>query len=69
MIVYGYPLLGSLTAAGLAYAAGLGDLAAAGSALAGIATGLLLARLRLAKARCLRDFTPVVAERLHVAAD
>jgi positive regulator of sigma E activity len=69
MIVYGYPLLGALIAAGAAYAAGLGDLAAAVSALTGIAAGFSVARFRLSRARCLRDFTPVVAERLGTVAD
>lgn len=65
LIVYGAPLSGAVIAALIAYAAGLGDLHAALAALAGIVSGLLLARARLRKAGCLRRFTPTVVE--HIA--
>jgi sigma-E factor negative regulatory protein RseC len=68
VIVYGYPLLGALVAAGFAYTAVLGDVAAALAALAGLVGGFLVARWRLKSARCLREFTPVVIERLAARA-
>jgi len=63
-IVYGYPLSGAVSAAVAAHAAGLGDIAAALVALCGLVAGVLLARVQLRNAGCLRDFTPVVVERL-----
>ena len=69
IIVYGYPLAGAVTAAFGAYLLGLGDIAAALAALLGLLTGMLIARGRLQNAQCLRDFTPVVIERLSVASD
>jgi sigma-E factor negative regulatory protein RseC len=63
VIVYGYPLLGALTAAGFAYVVGLDDVAAALAALAGLVGGYLVAKWRLKAACCLREFTPVVVER------
>ncbi len=62
VIVYGYPLLGALAAAGFAYALGLNDVAAALAALAGLVGGFLVAKWRLKSARCLREFTPVIVE-------
>ena len=64
-VVYGYPLLAAVAAAAAAFGMGFGDGAAAGTALAGIAVGFGMARLRLAQARCLRDFTPTVVEKLQ----
>jgi len=63
-IVYGYPLLGALTAAGIAYLAQWGDVAAALATLAGLVSGFMVAKWRLKSAACLREFTPVVVERL-----
>lgn len=63
-VVYGYPMLGAVAGAAIAWQSDLGDLAAALAALAGIAAGLVLARIRLAATTCLRDFTPVVVARL-----
>jgi len=66
MIVYGLPLSGAVLGAALAYFSGLGELHAAMAALGGIFAGLTVARLRLQRATCLRQFTPTVVERLPV---
>lgn len=63
-IVYGLPLAGALTGAGIAWASGAGDAGAALAACAGIAAGIGAGRLRLRRADCLRRFTPVVTARL-----
>jgi positive regulator of sigma E activity len=67
VIVYGYPLLGAVLAALLALKLEMGDAAGAVAALAGLFSGMLIARIRLGKTRCLRDFTPVIVERLMPA--
>ena len=64
VIVYGYPLLGAVLAAIVAMKFGMGDGTGAVAALAGLVSGMLIARIRLRKTRCLRDFTPVIVERL-----
>ncbi|MGI9236697.1 MAG: SoxR reducing system RseC family protein [Woeseiaceae bacterium] len=64
LIVYGTPLFGAVVGALAAYAIGLGDLHAVLAAMAGIVSGLLLARTRLRKSGCLRRFTPTVVERI-----
>lgn len=69
IIVYGYPLAAAILAALLALGLGLGDLAAAACALVGIGAGVLLARLRLRNAGCLRRLTPLVVEKLDRVAD
>ena len=61
IIVYGCPLLAAVAAAGLAYALNLGDVASASIALGGLLAGILLAKWRLKSARCLQQFTPIVA--------
>ena len=66
LIVYGLPLGFAVVAAVLAYVAGLSDLSADVAALAGVAGGLLVARLQLRKSGCLREFTPTVVERIPV---
>ena len=63
MLVYGLPLCGAVLAAAAAYGLGLGDGTAAVTALAGIAAGFVLARLRLQNVRCLRQFVPTVTGR------
>jgi len=68
-IVYGIPLIGAVAGAAGAWWAGLGDLGAAFSALAGVGVGILAGRLRLAKTGCLQAFTPVVTARLAGAGD
>ena len=67
ILVYGYPLAGAVLAAICAYAAGLSDLLAAAAALLGLAAGMLLARARLRNERCLRDFMPMVVQKLPTA--
>jgi sigma-E factor negative regulatory protein RseC len=67
--VYGLPLLVAVVAALIAFGLGLGDLVAALFTLLGVVVGLLLARIRLRTARCLRRFTPVVVEKLQPAVD
>ncbi len=69
IVVYGYPLLGAVLAASLAFAADAGDVAGAAAALIGLCAGLLFARLRLRNTRCLRDFIPIVVEKLAVSSD
>lgn len=66
MIVYGLPLSGAVLGAALAYLAGLGELFAATAALGGIFAGLMVARMRLRRSGCLREFTPTIVERLPV---
>ena len=63
-VVYGYPMLGAVAGAAVAWQGNLGDLAAALAALAGIGAGFAVAKIRLAATGCLREFTPVVVERL-----
>jgi sigma-E factor negative regulatory protein RseC len=65
IIVYGYPLIAALLAASVAYGLGLNDIAAAAAALLGLASGISIARVRLKSAKCLREFTPTVVERLR----
>jgi sigma-E factor negative regulatory protein RseC len=69
VIVYGYPLLGGVLAAIVAVLLGLGDLAAAFAALAGLGAGILLARIRVRSGHCLQEFTPVIVARLSSATD
>lgn len=64
VIVYGYPLAGALLATIIARGSGIGDAASAAAALAGLVAGVLMAKLRLGKNQCLREFTPIVVERL-----
>lgn len=67
LIVYGWPLSGAVAAALIAYGAGLGDAYAALAAIAGLSTGLVLARRQLKSPRCLRRFTPMVVEQTGTA--
>ncbi len=67
MLVYGMPLFGAVLAATVAYGLGLGDVGAALTALAGIAIGFYLARLKLQDSRCLRQFVPTVTGRAPVS--
>lgn len=69
LIVYGLPLTGAIVASAAAWQLGASDPAAAAMALVGACVGLLIGRLRLRRARCLRDFTPMVTERLALADD
>ena len=57
-IVYGLPLAAAAFGAALAYLPGFGDPAAALAAVAGLAAGLGMAKLRLRG--CLKNFTPEV---------
>jgi sigma-E factor negative regulatory protein RseC len=63
-IVYGIPLVTAALAAALAWVAGLADGLAALAGLVGVLAGIVIARWRLQRRRCLRRFTPVVTERL-----
>lgn len=63
-IVYGLPLAGAVTGAGVAWGWGAGDAWAVLAACAGAAVGIAVGRLRLRRADCLRRFTPVVTARL-----
>lgn len=63
-IVYGWPLLGAATAALTARVFDLGDAGAAIAALAGIAVGAILVRIRLGHRDCLTRFVPTVVDRI-----
>jgi sigma-E factor negative regulatory protein RseC len=65
LIVYGMPLSGAITAAGLAYLAQLGDSIAALAALAGLLIGLFVGRWFLSRGECLENFVPYVEKRLQ----
>ena len=69
LIVYGLPLAGAIAASAVAHLLGARDPAAVAMVLVGAGLGLLIGRLRLRQARCLRDFTPMVTERLGLAGD
>ena len=64
LIVYGIPLFGAVTAAGLAYLLQLGDSAAAVAAVLGLGFGLLVGRWRLSRSECIENFVPYVEKRL-----
>lgn len=67
VIVYGYPLAGAVLGAlvALAIVGQKGnDVAAAASALSGLAIGFVVAKVKLRNRRCLREFTPIVLQRL-----
>ncbi len=59
-IVYGWPLLGAVLGAAIAYGRSVGDAGTALAALAGLSAGLLLGRWRLRQTSCLRQFVPRV---------
>lgn len=64
-VVYGSPLAGAVTGAGIAFLTGAGDPGAALMALTGLVVGMLLGRARLRRDQCLRRFTPtIVANKL-----
>jgi len=69
LIVYGLPLTGAIVASAAAWLLGASEPAAVAMALVGAGLGLLIGRLRLRQARCLREFTPTVTERLALAGD
>ena len=69
VLVYGYPLLGGVLAALAALRFELGDVAAALSALTGLIAGMAIAKNQLRSSQCLREFTPVVIERLSPVRD
>ena len=60
LLVYGLPLVGACIAAATAYAASLGDAAAAMAALLGLSGGLAIGHWRLRQADCLQRFVPSV---------
>ncbi len=64
MIVYGWPLLGASLATLLAKVIDLTDAGAALAALAGIAVGAILVRIRLGHRDCLTRFVPTVVGRV-----
>jgi positive regulator of sigma E activity len=65
LIVYGMPLFGAITAAGLAYLLQLGDSVAAVAALTGLAIGLLAGRWLLSRGECIENFVPYIEKRLQ----
>ncbi|HNP34631.1 MAG TPA: SoxR reducing system RseC family protein [Woeseiaceae bacterium] len=56
VLAYGWPLFGALLGVGLARLFAPGDAAAALAALSGLVIGILVARSRLARGRCLEQF-------------
>lgn len=64
VIVYGYPLCGAVLAAILAFGVEAGDAGGAIAALVGLVGGILAARIRLQSNQCLRDFMPMIVNRL-----
>ncbi len=68
IIVYGWPMLGAIIGAALAYGFSFGDAAAALAALIGLGAGLIVSRWRLRQRSCLRRFVPVVERRVAVSA-
>ena len=58
--MYGWPLLGAVAGALLAFLGDFDDSGAAVSALAGMAIGVALARVRLGHKDCLSRFSPTV---------
>jgi sigma-E factor negative regulatory protein RseC len=69
VIVYGYPLAGAVSAATIALGMGLDDGYGAIAALTGLGTGIAVAKLRLSKVQCLRDFTPTVVDKASLLAN
>ena len=63
-IVYGWPLLGAAGGALLAQLGHFGDGGSAVAALAGLAAGAVLVRLRLGHRDCLTRFVPTVIDRI-----
>lgn len=61
--VYGAPLLGVLIMTGLAYLADWSDWQGAAAGGFGVLAGVAISRYRLQRARCLRQFTPVITRR------
>jgi sigma-E factor negative regulatory protein RseC len=69
IVVYGYPLAGAILATIAAFAAELNDANAVLAVLLGLVVGILVARTRLGKAHCLRNFTPMIVDKLPQALD
>ncbi|NNF40467.1 MAG: SoxR reducing system RseC family protein [Woeseiaceae bacterium] len=67
LLVYGVPLCGALVGAAVAAVLGLAERAAVMTALGGLFVGLVVARLWLRRAGCLRQFRPRIVERLSVS--
>lgn len=63
-IVYGIPLGGALVAAGIAYVAGMTDGWSLLAIIAGLVLGGYIGRRRLRGSDCLRQFTPIITQRL-----
>lgn len=64
LLVYGVPLAGAVVGAILAWRMNLGDIGAAGIAIAGLAAGLVAARWRLRRSACLAQYEPVITSRV-----
>ncbi len=69
VLVYGYPLSGAVLAALVALMLGFGDVAAAVAALLGLLAGFLVARIQLRNTGCLKEFTPIIVDKLVVPED
>lgn len=64
LIVYGYPLVAALIAAGIAFSFALSDLGALLLVAIGAASGYWLARIALRGQQCVAMFVPVISEKL-----
>jgi len=66
-LVYGTPLAAALIASAGAYLTRLPDIYAAVAALVGAGVGVAIARSRLRKTTCLRQFMPIIVARVPAA--
>lgn len=64
LIMYGVPLFTAVSAVLAAHLAGFGELFAVLASVAGLATGMLIARFQLRNTGCLRRFRPTVVARI-----
>lgn len=62
--LYGAPLAGALVAAGIAYVAEMTDSRSLLAIVVGLVLGGYIGRRRLHRNECLRNFTPVITQRL-----
>ncbi|MDH3620747.1 MAG: SoxR reducing system RseC family protein [Gammaproteobacteria bacterium] len=67
LVVYGLPLTGLLLMVGIAYLFGWSDWIAVLAAGTGIVLGAFIGRRHLARSNCLRQFTPLITQRLSGA--
>jgi len=64
LILYGVPLFTAVSAVFAAHLAGFGELFAVLASIAGLVTGMLVARFQLRNTGCLRRFRPTIVARI-----